>query len=150
MSTHKEEFTAIASVVLENDHKRLKIRSTAYFQQEVDNLPIGDNYAVTVARSVATRSKPQLKYYFVLVRYIARHCGYTQIEAHDWIMIDKFGTKRTTINGKTHETRRSISEAAKMPKSDCMELIDYTLQLCIDLKINIPTAESLGYISNYC
>jgi hypothetical protein len=30
-----------------------------------------------------------------------------------------------------------------------IELISYDLQLCEELKIKVPTAQELGYISNY-
>ena len=46
------------------------------------------------------------------------------------------------------EVRKSISNEARLPKYDAVELITYDLELCQWAGIIVPTAESLGYIKN--
>jgi len=61
------------------------------------------------------------------------------------IMRQKFGVKRVKLGKIEQEVRQSISDDAKMSKSDCVELISFDLELCQELGIKVPTPEELGY-----
>lgn len=45
----KEEFTAIGTIVFENEKKRLALKSSTYFSQCVNRLPTGAEVSVTVS-----------------------------------------------------------------------------------------------------
>jgi hypothetical protein len=147
-ATLHEEFNALGTIVMENDRKRLALKSPAYYQHSLNRIPIGKDVTVTLSTKKSTRSQQQLRYYHVLVQMVSDHTGYTHDEVHDFVMRSRFGTKQVTLNGKTVEVRRSISNAAKMPKYECVELIEYVIALCDDLSIRVPTMEELGYIQN--
>lgn len=145
----KKIFTVIGKVVLSENRKRLLPNSPEHLSACLNRLPVGKEISVTFSEKVPTRSEAQLAYHWVLLAYIADHCGYKSEDVHDAVMRAKFGTKHIKIGDLEQEVRRSISDSAKMTLSDCMELIDYDLELCRTLEIHVPTAEELGYISNY-
>lgn len=148
MQVLKEQFTSLGTVVETENGKKIQLKSTAHYQTQVNKLPVGKEVHIDVSTKIPTRSQQQRRYYFVLVGYVADHTGFTKDELHSWIMIEKFGTKTVTVNGKTHEVRQSISDVAIMTSFQCMELIDYVLELAGDLGVNVPTQEELGFISN--
>lgn len=142
----KEVFTVLAEVRVVDGKKKIAMKSPDHYEQSVQQLPVGRKIAVTVEEYAPTRSKEQLSYHFVLLGYIATHTGYSVEECHDTVMRAKFGTKKVVIGNLTQEVRRSISGVAKMPKYDAVELIDFDLNLCKELGINVPTRQELGYL----
>lgn len=145
-TTRQELFTALGEVVVVDGRKKLELKSPAYFQSQIAKAPVGKKLAVTVAEDKATRSRQQLAYYWILVKYIADECGYTTAECHDALMRLKFGTTTVRLGEHTVEVRKSISDIARMPKYEAVELIDYALEVCTELGIHVPTREELGYL----
>ena len=151
----KEIFSANGTIgkVETSDNGTVRTRHTfipssqRYLWDCLNRIPVGNKVSVTFFGHKATRSSSQLAYHHVLVEYIAKHAGYTHEEMHDAIMRLKFGTKTLEILGKKVEVRKSISEKARMTKSDAVELIDFDLKICAELGINVPTASELGYQS---
>lgn len=94
------------------------------------------------------RSDSQLRYHFVLVGYLAEHCGYTVEEMHDALMRIVFGEKQVKIGDQTVMVRKSISEKGDLMKSECVELIERDLSFCEELEIIVPTPQELGYLPN--
>ena len=141
----RNEFTALGTVVFDS-RKRIALKSPAYYQQCVDRLPAGEKVTVTVSTKKATRSEQQLRYYWVLLGYLSDHTGYEPEELHDYVMRAVFGTKLIVLNGKGVEIRKSISNAAMMPKWDAQRVIEYALELCGELGVHVPTLEELGFL----
>lgn len=121
--------------------------STGHFRTMSANSPKGKVIAATFYENITARSRNQVAYHYVLLRYIAKETGYTVDELHDAIMRIVFGTKVITINGKAVEIRKSLSHQANLPKYEAVELIEYDLDLCEQLHIKVPTPEELGYIT---
>lgn len=93
------------------------------------------------------RSMAQLRYHWVLMKYIATHSGHTDEEIHDYVMRLKFGEKTIKLGKKRKaKIRRSISETGNLSKLEATELIEFDLALCAELEIRVPTAEELGYL----
>lgn len=147
--TRKPLFTVIGQVAEIGGEKRWVPNSRAHYLQQLRDLPHGTRLAAVFEEYKPTRSSQQLAYHFVLVGYLAKHTGYTKDEMHDAIVRLKFGERQVTIGTRTVAVRRSVSESAKMPLADMVELIDYDLELCRELGVAVPTMEELGYISNY-
>jgi hypothetical protein len=145
----KKIFSVLGKVVQNDNRRRLEVNSPTHLHSCLNRLPLGKQITVTFSEKVPTRSEGQLAYHWVLMAYIADHCGYKSEDVHDAVMRVKFGTKHIKIGNLEQEVRRSISDSAKMPLADCMELIDYDLELCQQLEIHVPTPAELGYISNY-
>jgi len=143
-----EEFTAIGHVVSDNGRKRIALKSTPYWTQCTQRLPVGAEVSLTVSTKKTTRSQQQLKYYHVILQLLADHCGYRHEELHDWVMRVHFGEKDMTLNGRTVKVRKSISNASNMPKYECVSLIEYVLELCADMDVHVPSMEELGFIAN--
>lgn len=148
-STRKPLFTVIGTVAEIDGRKRWVPNSKAHYLQQLSDIPDGTRLAAVFEEFKATRSDQQLAYHFVLIGYLARHCGYTKDEMHDAVVRLKFGERQVSIGDRTVAVRRSVSESAKMPKDDMMALIEYDLQLCEDLGVRVPSMEELGYISNH-
>lgn len=142
----KQIFTVLGEVKIDGDKKKFAFSSPAHYHQLISNLPVGKKLGVTFEEYKASRTQQQLAYHFVLMGYVAEHTGHTKDEMHDFVMRQKFGTKTVTILGKSEEVRRSIADAARMPLSDCVELVDFDLALCRGLEIRVPTKEELGYL----
>jgi len=145
-TTRKEIFTALGQVHVVDGVKKLVLKSPTYYQSQLNHLPTDKTIAITLAENVASRSRQQLAYYFVLVGYIADHCGYTREECHDVLMRTKFGTKKLRFMGKDVEVRKSVSDAARLPTHEMVELINYAKECCDELAIYVPTQEELGYL----
>lgn len=145
----KEQFSALGTVVETENGKKIQLKSPAHYQTQVNKLPVGKKVHIEISTEELTKTQSQRNYYFVLVGYICDYNGDRKKDLHDWIMKEVFGVKHTTINGITHESRESMSDISNLTSSECMELIEYTKQLAGDLEVNIPSAEELGYISNY-
>lgn len=145
----KEIFTVIGKMQLTEGKHRFIPNSPSYLADRLSRISLGKEISCMFSEHVPTRSEAQLAYHWVLVHYIAEHCGYTDEEIHDAIMRLKFGTKNVIIGNRKVEVRKSISNKARLPKYMAIELISYDLQLCEELKIKVPTAQELGYISNY-
>ena len=137
-------------IVEKDGEKRVKINATDYYKHFLKTkTKIGDVGTLTLSFKKPTRSEAQLRYYWVIVGLIADYNGNTTEELHDALMRLKFGTKQIKVGKQIVEVRRSISKQAKMSKTDCIELIEFARETAFDLNINIPSAESLGYVSNY-
>lgn len=145
----KKLFTVLGSVVQVENRRRFKVNSPMHLESALRRLPMGKQIAITFSERVPTRSQAQLAYHWVLIGYIADHSGYTSEETHDAVMRMKFGTKSIRLGSRTVEVRRSVADIARMPKLDMVDLITYDLELCTELNIRVPTAEDLGYITNY-
>lgn len=143
----RAEFTAIGTVVFDTK-KRIALKSPAYYQQCVDRLPAGQEVTVTVSTKKATRSEQQLRYYWVLMGLLSDHTGHEPEELHDYTMRAVFGSKLIVLNGKALHVRKSISNAAMMPKYEAQRVLEYVLELCADLGVHVPTLEELGYLPN--
>lgn len=151
-ATKKELFTIIGEFQdVENKdgytETRFVPKSVKHFRSVSRNAPKNKPIAATFYATVSSRSRNQLAYHFVLLGYIADHTGYTKDELHDAIMRLHFGTKTITISGRSVEVRASLSDAAKLPKYEVVELIEYDLKLCKELGIKVPSPEELGYIT---
>ncbi len=144
----KPVFTVLGSVVFEGGKKRIKINSPEHYHNEIQQLVVGKAVGITIEEYKASRSATQLAYHWVLMGYLARHTGHTTEELHDTLMRAKFGTKTVRVGPIEQEVRRSISNAARFPTSDMVELIEFDLQLCADLEVTVPTREELGYLPN--
>ncbi len=142
----KPVFTALATIQDVEGVKKVVMTSAAHWQQQVRNLSLGKKYGVTVEEYKATRSDEQLKYYWVLLKYIADETGHTSEELHDALMRQKFGVKIVEVGPVRQEVRRSIANTARFPTSDMVELIQETLDLCQTLGIHVPTKTELGYL----
>ena len=121
--------------------------STKHFRTMSAKAPKGKVIAATFYENVASRSRNQVAYHYVLLKYLSDFTGYTVDELHDALMREVFGTKAITINGKTHHVRKSLSSTANLPKYEAVELIEYDLELCKQMGIKVPTPEELGYIT---
>lgn len=128
--------------------KEFTATSKKYLTDNLNRLPVGKEVTCTFYEHKATRSNQQLRYHMVLCGYIAEYTGYTREEVHDAIMRIVFGTKIISLGGMNVQVRQSISDSAKMKKEDVVSLIEYDLELCGRLDINVPSAESLGYTLN--
>ncbi len=122
--------------------------SPRYYRDRCSKMPLNKRFCARFTSKVATRSSQQLAYHWVIVTYISEHTGFTPEEVHDFIMRKKFGTKTIKIGGYETQVRLSISNRAKMPKYDVVELIEEDLNICQELEIAVPTREELGYIPN--
>jgi hypothetical protein len=150
--TRKEIFTVagqIESVKTEEGFTRHTFLpdSQRYMRDNLNRVPLKKRIWCTFFEEVAMRSQQQLAYHFVLMGYLADHCGTSKNEMHDAIMRAKFGTKKIKIGDLVIEVRKSLSNEAKMPKYDVVELIEFDLKLCGDLEIRVPSREELGYDS---
>ena len=148
MPKYKEEFAVLGTIVTVDESKKLKLKSTDYYQSRLDKLPEGKEVQVIVSTKTPTRSQAQMGYYFIIMGYLAEYTGFTKSEMHDATMKLKFGFKTVRIGSREVQVRRSISDTAKFPKHRMVELIEFALELCAENDINVPTPESLGYISN--
>lgn len=136
-------------IVKVDGKKKLELLSRDYYQHFI-NTKTKENEigSMFLTFKKPTRSEQQLRYYFVIVGLMANELGYTSEEMHEWLMIMCFGTKKVTVGGVTKEVRKSISDKARMTISECIDLIDFTLEKCAELNIVVPTKESLGYTNN--
>lgn len=139
-------FSVLGDVVPDGKTHRIKIRSPEHYTQQVSGLPVGKKVAVTIEEYAATKSQAQHNYYWALLGYLAEYSGHEPTELHDAIMRRKFGVKQIVVGDLRETVRRSISNAAKFPKGDMVELIQEVLDLCDKLEIKIPTKEELGYV----
>lgn len=131
------------------DQKKLKITAEQYYRHFLKTkCTVGAQGTMYLTFAKPTRSDQQLRYYWVLVGLIAEYAGYTRDECHDALMRLKFGIKEVKIGSDIVQVRRSISNSARMTKTECIELIEFALEKCSELNINVPSAESLGYIRN--
>jgi len=148
-----EFFTILGEFkVVENkdgyNESRFVPKSTRHFRTMSHGAPKNKVIAATFYDTVTSRSRNQVAYHFVLLKYLADFTGYTTDELHDAIMREVFGTKVVKLNGKEISVRKSLSSTANLPKYEAVELIEYDLELCKQLQIKIPTKEELGYISD--
>lgn len=148
MKKDKELFTIIGDIKIVDGTKRFVPQSPQHMKACVSRLSIGDKISCTFSKKTASRSQTQLAYHWVLMGYLSSHTGYTETEMHEAIMIILFGTKPIKIGDKTVQVRESISDAAHFPKYRMVDVITEDLRLCDELGIVVPSAESLGYISN--
>lgn len=148
-SRDKKMFSILGEVKLVDGWKQFVPKSPEHLHAVIARLPVGKQLLCTYSERLPTRSEEQLNYFFVLVEYLCEYTGFTKNDMYQILIKDCFGVEKRVFLGKVHEVRRSISEAARMPKSEMAELITYTLECCRKLDINVPTPEELGYISNY-
>lgn len=147
-ASRKELFTVIGKIEIVEGRHRFIPNSTDYLADQLKGLPPKTELSCTFAKHVATRSQSQLAYYWIILDYLAKHIGDIKEELHECIMIELFGTKKRTFNGKDYYIRQSISDKALFPKYRMVDLISYTLNVCNKLGVNVPTPEELGYQSN--
>ena len=156
-TTKKEEFeiigefhqsTRINANGVEIFQKKFVPDSSEHYNQQANKTQIGVKYWVNFSKKQPSRSRQQLKYHMVLMGYLADYTGHTTEEMHEIIMQMKFGLEEKQYAGGTYKIRKSISDRAKFPKSDMVELIDFDLKECAKHEIHVPTMEELGYISN--
>lgn len=125
--------------------KAIQLNSRAYYQHFLDTkTQIGNIGTMTIKVKKPTRSANQLNYYAVVVDLIAEYSGDTWDDIHSALMIKNWGTH--TVLGV--EVRKSISDAAQIPKDEMSEQIEFALKEAKQLGIVVPTKEELGYISN--
>lgn len=136
-------------VVEKDDKKGPRLLSEVYWRHYFKKLAPGTKGSLIVSLKKPTRSSNQLRYYWVLVALIAEYTGYTDQETHDALCRLKWGEREVQIGKDKVTVRKSISDAARLPKQEMAELIEYALEKCAELEIHVPTAEELGYISNY-
>lgn len=147
--TRKTLFTINGTVVGHEGRHSFLPKSPRFLRDQLARIAAGTKLSVTFSEEVASRSEQQLAYHWVLVGYLAKATGYTKEEMHDAIMRLKFGTTEVRLGARRVLVRRSVSDVAKMPTADMGELINFDLELCKELDVVVPTAEELGYISNY-
>jgi len=144
----KDAFTF--EVTEKNGEKHIKIVATDYYRHWLKfKTKVGDKGTMYLTFLKPSRSSNQLRYYFVLVGLLADSLGYTRDELHDVLVSIKFGTKKIKVFGKEVEVRKSISDASKFPTADMIDLISFTQEKCFENDVVVPSAESLGYISNH-
>jgi hypothetical protein len=146
MSKLAEEFAVLATVALVDERKRVQMKSPTYYQSRIDKLPIGTELHITFSKKVLTRSQTQLAYFFVLVNYIADYTGHTVNEMYPILIEEVWEPTEILYRGQMRKVRKSISDVAKMGKLEMGELIEHALATCSELEINVPSAESLGYL----
>lgn len=146
MGVRKPVFTALAETRIVEGRHRLAMKSPEHFQAQINKLPIGKTYGVAVEEYKSTRSSQQLAYYWVLLSYLADYSGHEKEELHDAIMRQKFGTKKIVMGPIAQEVRRSISDAARFPKGEMVDLITDVLEICKTVGVAVPTREELGYL----
>lgn len=144
-TTDKKLFTVLGTVREVEGKKRFVPSSPEFFRTMLSKVPVDKKVSCTFSAKIPTRSESQLHYHWVLMGFISEHTGFTKEECHDWIMIDKFGTKKMKIGNTIHDVRRSIADKALFPKYDMVELIERDLEICRELEIHVPTPQELGY-----
>lgn len=144
----KEIFTVLGKCQIVNEKRRFVPYSSAYLNQKMSSLPLDKELELKMSVAVASRSKSQLAYHWVLVGLISDYSGYTEAEIHDWIVRAKFGTKKIKLGELTMEVRRSISDMGNMSNQEATELIDFDQRLCQSLNIHIPSMSELGYLTD--
>lgn len=147
-SKDKTLFTVLGEIKVVDGKKRFVTKSRAYFDTMLDKAPFGKIISCTFSAKIPTRSQAQLAYHWILMRFISEHSGYEIEEVHDAVMRMKFGTKKVNLANRTVEVRKSISDKAEMPKSDCVELINFDLEICRELGIKVPKPNDLGYTND--
>lgn len=135
----------VFEIVEHEGEKRAKIIAQTYYRHFLKSLPLGSKGTMDLTLKKPTRTDSQLRYYWVICGMIAAECGYTKEEAHEWLMICCFGTKKITVNKVEKEVRKSISNGAKMTNQEAQDLIDFALSTCLDLNIKVPSKQELGY-----
>ena len=84
---------------------RLFIRDRRDFDRQVQRLKDGWEVEITVKRRSVTRSQQQNAYYWgVIVRILAEHTGYTDVEIHD-VLKAKFLPKHLAITDGNGEVK---------------------------------------------
>lgn len=144
--TDKEVFSVKGKIIKCPKGNEFVAHSERYLADQLNRLKPDKELTVTFYEHKAIRSGQQLAYHWVLVSYVADHTGFTKDECHDAIMRIVFGTKAIKIGAYTTHVRKSLSDTGGLSKSDVVELISKDLQICGDLEIAVPTAESLGYV----
>lgn len=149
-ATNKELFTVngrISSIKTAEGFNRNTFLpySQNYLRDRLNSLKIGDKISCTFSKHVAMRSQQQLAYHMILMKYLADYSGTSQMEMHDAVMRLKFGTKEIKIGNIVLSVRKSLSNEAKMPKYDVVELIEFDLSLLNQLEIKVPSRQELGY-----
>ncbi len=134
--------------IVKKDGKNSVALSSRTFYQHFLNTKTkeGDMGTLTIKMKKPSRSDSQLRYYAVLVGLIADYNGNTWEEMHEALMVLRWGTKKIWLGTRVVHVRKSISDNAKFSKLDMMEHIDYTLGVCEELGIVVPTREELGYL----
>lgn len=146
MKQIKTIFSAIGTIEIEGQKKRLRLNSPDHWQHYINQLFEGKKYGISVSEYKASRSKSQLAYYWVILGYLGDYTGYTPEELHDAIMRQKFGVKHVSLGGIEQDVRKSIADSARFPTSDMVELIHEVLQIAHKLGVIIPSKEELGYL----
>jgi len=132
-------------IVKLGDKKTIALNSRNYYQHFLNTkTQVGDIGSMVLKLKKPTRSEVQLNYYAVIVSLIADYTGDTWEELHGALMILNWGTKE--VLGV--EVRKSVSNNAGIKKNEMSEQIEFALSKAKELDIVVPTAESLGYISN--
>jgi hypothetical protein len=149
----KELFTVLGTIEIVKDETgfdrhRFIPCSPKYLSGMLSHVPVKTKVSCTFSTKIPTRSQGQLRYHWVLMHFLSEYSGFTPEEMHEIVLTEKFGLKTVKFNGKTYQIRQSISDNAKMTKSDCVELITHDLSLCQELGIVVPTALELGYQPN--
>lgn len=144
----KPLFVVLGSIKNIEGKNRFIPKSPDYLQDRLNILKPGKQVSCVFSDDVAIRSRNQLSYHFVLMTYLSEYVGETPTDMHDAVMRLCFGEREIKLGDKVVKVRKSISDGARMPKHECVELISYDLKLCGELGIHVPTAESLGYVSN--
>jgi len=130
-----------------NFKKRIQLVSERMYQQFLKGVNVGDKVTISFSFKRPSRTKTQLNYYFVLVGILSDHLGYTKKEMHDWLMRLKWGTKEIKVGNKVETVRESVSDVAEFPLEKMGEQIEFTLEVCKECGLNIPTPAELGYYS---
>ena len=141
-------FSVIGEVKQVDGRKRFVPKSIHHLNACISRFTVGKKVSATFSEMRFMRSDSQLRYHFVLVGYLAEHCGYTVEEMHDALMRIVFGEKQVKIGDQTVMVRKSISEKGDLMKSECVELIERDLSFCEELEIIVPTPQELGYLPN--
>lgn len=121
-------------------------RSRAHFLSVCNRYPEDKEIGMIPVEEVNVRSRGQLAYHRVLIRYIANEQVMSEDDVHDALMKEVFGIREYTFMGKTHQGRYSLSDAGGLRTSQVIDLIEKDLETCAFLGIVVPTKEELGYI----
>lgn len=146
MKTPKTLFTAVGTIMIEDQKKKLRLNSSQHWEHHINKLFPGKKYGITVSELTTSRSGQQLRLYWTLLGYLAEYSGHIPEELHEAIMRQKFGVKRIHIGDIVQDVRKSIADNARFPTSDMVELIDEVQKLCHKLGVVVPTKQELGYI----
>lgn len=142
----KVMFSVLGEIKIVDGRKRFVPKSIGHLNACISRYPVNKKVTATFTEFRYMRSDAQLRYHWVLAKYISDHTGFTPEEVHDWAMRLVFGEKTVGICGRVTKVRKSMADEGDVMKNEAVELVEFDLNVCQDLEIVVPTAQELGYV----